>query len=119
MSLVKSVTRDTFQSEVLESELPVIVDFYASWCPPCKMLAPMLDQMAVEFDGRIKFVKVDSDEESSLAESFNVTGLPTIVFIENGEHAGQFAGLPQEDMFRNELIDWLNSQAQQKSSNNP
>ena len=118
MSHVKSVTRDSFQSEVLDSDLPVIVDFYASWCPPCKMLAPMLDQLAVEFDGQIKFVKVNSDEEPSLAESFNVTGLPTIVFIENGEHAGQFAGLPQEEMFRNELLDWLNSRPKASPSSN-
>ena len=107
MSNVQSVTQETFQSEVLQSDLPVLVDFFASWCPPCRMLSPIFDRLADEFAGQIKFVKIDSDEEPQLSESYNVTGLPTLVFIDRGNHAGQFSGLPSEAMLRDELQRWL------------
>ena len=109
MSNLMKVTSATFESEVLRSDLPVIVDFYADWCPPCRMLGPMLDRLAVEFAGKIKFVKINSDEENALAASFQVTGLPTVVFMENGRNVGQFAGLPEENALRNELEKWLES----------
>ena len=109
MSSLMTVTSETFEPEVLGSDLPVIVDFYADWCPPCRMLGPMLDRLAVEFSGRIKFVKINSDAENALAASFQVTGLPTVVFMENGQNVGQFAGLPEESALRNELEKWLES----------
>ena len=108
MSSVQSVSENNFQSEVIENQLPVVVDFYADWCPPCRRLGPILDRMAEEFAGKVKFVKVDSDAESQLAERFQVTGLPTVIFFERGQIVGQFAGLPQEDALRNELVKWIN-----------
>jgi thioredoxin 1 len=109
MSNLKQVSTTEFPTEVLKSSIPVVVDFYADWCPPCRMLGPILDRLSIEFDGRIKFVKVNSDLESGLANSYQVTGLPTLVFLKDGEVAGQLAGLPPEKELRTALIDWLAS----------
>ena len=109
MSNVIHVNQQQFQLEVLQSEIPVLVDFYATWCPPCRALGPILDRLAEEFAGQIKFVKVNSDEESALASEYDVTGLPTVVFIEGGKKVGQFSGLPQEDALREQLAKWAES----------
>ena len=111
MSNLLSVTSETFETEVLRSDLPVIVDFYADWCPPCRMLAPILERLAEEFSGRIKFVKINSDAENALAVTYEVTGLPTVIFMERGQQVGQFAGLPEESALRNELEKWLKSRS--------
>ena len=111
MSIVQTVSRASFQSDVLESSLPVVVDFYADWCPPCRRLGPVLDRLAQEFSGKVSFVKINSDEENELAEHYNVTSLPTLIFFENGQIAGQFAGLPQESALREELARWVNPQS--------
>ncbi len=109
MSHVKRIDEQQFNAEVLQSDLPVVVDFYADWCPPCRMLAPILDRLAIDFAGKIKFVKVNSDEEPQLASRYNVTGLPTIMLVDGGQTVGQFAGLPQEEAFRNALQKWVDS----------
>jgi thioredoxin 1 len=109
MSNLQQIDATSFQAQVLESKLPVVVDFYADWCPPCRMLGPILDRLSTEFVGRISFVKVNSDEEPELASRYEVTGLPTLVFIENGEVVGQFAGLPPEKELRTELLNWLDN----------
>ena len=111
MSKVHNVTGQTFQAEVLQSKLPVVVDFYATWCPPCRMLSPILDRMAIEFAGKIKFVKINSDEEAQLATEYQVTGLPTVVMIDQGQTIGQFAGLPNEAALRGELQKWLEARS--------
>jgi thioredoxin 1 len=107
MSKVLHVNEQEFQAEVLNSEIPVVVDFYATWCPPCRALGPILDRLAAEFAGQIKFVKINSDEEQALASKYNVTGLPTLVFIANGNDVGQSAGLPNESALREHLNKWV------------
>jgi thioredoxin 1 len=109
MSQLQQINASNFEAEVINSRLPVLIDFYADWCPPCRRLAPILDRLSTEFAGRINFVKVNSDEEGELASSFGVTGLPTLVFMENGEVVGQFAGLPPEKELKDELIKWLDN----------
>jgi len=107
MSHVVYVGQANFQAEVLQSETPVVVDFFANWCPPCRALGPILDQLSTEFAGQIKFVKINSDEEPSLAQAYNVSALPTLIFIEQGQVVGDFAGLPQANELRAELKQWL------------
>ena len=109
MSKVIEVNQSQFESEVIQSDIPVVVDFYATWCPPCRMLAPILDRLADEFAGQIKFVKVNSDEEPQLSSDYYVTALPTVVFVDAGKNIGQFSGLPQEDALRSELKKWIDS----------
>ncbi len=107
MAGVKQVIGDTFPGEVLKSDLPVVVDFYADWCGPCRMLSPMLERLASEFDGEIKFVKINTDDEVELTEAFKVSGLPTLLFMDDGKPIGQSAGLPDEDVLRMELTRWI------------
>lgn len=114
MSEVKSIGSAEFHSQVLESDLPVVVDFYATWCPPCRALAPILQRLAVEFDGRVRFVKVDSDEEPELAGKYGVTALPTLVFIRGGNVDGAAPGLPEESALRREIERWATSSGAQQ-----
>ncbi|MGH7145411.1 MAG: thioredoxin [Planctomycetota bacterium] len=84
MSSLPNVGTANFQEEVLDATLPVVVDFYADWCGPCKMLAPVLDKLAAEYAGKIKFVKVNADLEPDLTSQAGVTGFPTVLFIKEG-----------------------------------
>ena len=81
-----------FEEEVLNSDIPVLVDFWATWCGPCKMIAPIISQIAVKYAGKIKVGKVDVDEAPELAESFNVSSIPTLVLFKNGEVVAQRVG---------------------------
>ena len=89
---VLNVTKDNFQKEVLESDRPVLVDFWASWCGPCRMLGPIVDEVAEDRDD-IKVCKVNVDEESELAIQYRVMTIPTLIVFKNGEIANQSVGV--------------------------
>ena len=80
-----SATEDTFQDIVIHSDVPVVVDFWATWCPPCRAVAPLLDELAEEYAGRLKIVKVDTDENPNLAMAYGITSIPTMNFFKSGE----------------------------------
>ena len=97
MSEPVAVTADTFEKEVLQSEVPVIVDFWAEWCAPCRQVAPVMDRIASEYDGSVKVAKVDVDAEQALAGAFGISSIPTIAFFEKGEQPKAVVGaLPKE-----------------------
>ena len=85
-------TEDTFQDEVIHSDVPVVVDFWATWCPPCRAVAPILDELAEEYAGRVKIVKVDTDENPNLAMAYGVTSIPTMNFFKSGELVKSIVG---------------------------
>lgn len=82
---VSKVTTATFKHEVLESELPVVVDFYATWCGPCHHVAPVIDALARDWEGKVRFVKLDVDASPEIAQTYQVFSIPTIVLFEGGE----------------------------------
>lgn len=84
MSVLK-ITSENFESEVMQSDKPVLIDFWASWCMPCKMLSPTIDEIAGEVEQRVKVGKVNVDEEPKLAQKFNVMSIPTLVIIKDGK----------------------------------
>ncbi len=100
---MKTLTYSEFVPEVLQSDLPVLVDFYADWCGPCRALAPTLDRLAAEFAGKARIVKVNADNEPELAEHFQVQALPTLMLFRNGRLIERFEGAPPAQMLRNLL----------------
>ncbi|NBO39375.1 thioredoxin [bacterium] len=90
--LVLHVTEKNFQTEVLESNVPVLVDFWADWCGPCVALAPTLEEIAKERQGKVKICKVNVEEEPQLAAQFNIRNIPFLAFIKNGQKVGDLVG---------------------------
>jgi thioredoxin 1 len=90
---VHAITDDSFESEVIESNIPVLVDFWAQWCGPCKALAPIVDEVAQKYDGQVKFVKLDVDSNPSTPPKFGVRGIPTLILFKDGQVAATQVGL--------------------------
>ena len=91
--VVKNVTEADFDSEVLKSSIPVVVDFWAEWCGPCKRLAPLLEEIAGEQQEKLKIVKVNVDQETALSAKYGIQSIPTLLFFKNGSEIGKHIGL--------------------------
>ncbi len=85
MSSIVNITDDSFEEEVLQAEGPVLVDFWAPWCGPCKMIAPVLEELSGVYDGKIKICKMDVDNNKSTPAKFNIRGIPTLIIFKNGQ----------------------------------
>ena len=104
MSVI-NITKDNFESEVLKSPVPVLLDFWATWCGPCRMVSPIVDEIAEESDGSYKVGKINVDEQPELAQHFRVMSIPTLVVVKNGKEVQRAVGLHAreqlEEMLRN------------------
>ena len=86
------ITRENFENEVMKSDIPVLIDFWALWCGPCRMMGPIIEQMADEYEGKVKVGKVNVDEEGELSQAFGVMSIPTIVLVKDGKIVKQAVG---------------------------
>ena len=86
------ITRENFENEVMKSDIPVLIDFWAPWCGPCRMMGPIIEQLADEYEGKAKVGKVNVDEEGELSQAFGVMSIPTIVLVKDGKVVKQAVG---------------------------
>ena len=93
---VLELTDDNFEQEVLQADQPALVDFWAEWCMPCKMIAPTVEELASEYAGRVKVGKVDTDSSRDTAMKFGISAIPTLILFKNGEVAKKFVGMQQK-----------------------
>ena len=100
---VLKLTDENFENEVLNSEKPCIVDFYADWCGPCKMMSPIIEEIAEELGEKVKVGKVNSDENMELAQKYGIMSIPTIMIIKNGEVTKTFVGVTSKQEILNEI----------------
>jgi thioredoxin 1 len=103
MSMEYKFTTDNFEKEVLNSELPVLVDFYADWCGPCKMMGPVVESMAEEFEGKLKVGKCNIDDNMAIAQKYSVVSIPTFMIFKNGQAAATFIGAMSKDDFADKI----------------
>ena len=103
---VTIVDARNFESEVIKSETPVLVDFWAEWCGPCKMIAPVVDEISDELAGKLKVTKLNVDEAQELAAKYNIMSIPTLLIFKGGEPVGEIVGA----MGKDQLLEKINSQ---------
>jgi thioredoxin 1 len=103
MANIEHVTKENFESVVTNSDKPVLVDFWAEWCGPCKMLSPILDELATEFDGKVTIAKVNIDQQPELAQEYNVMSIPTVKIFKNGEELKTEVGVKPKPFWQQEI----------------
>lgn len=103
MSAELQLTDDSFEKEVLQSPFPVLVDFWAPWCGPCRMLAPIVEELAKEYAGKVKVGKLNTDDNPNAATRFNISAIPTMLFFKGGKLAHQMVGVQSKAEIRKQL----------------
>ncbi|MCL2029086.1 MAG: thioredoxin [Deltaproteobacteria bacterium] len=103
MSAILTLTDENFEAEVKNSSLPILVDFWAPWCGPCKAVTPILEELAAEYDGRLRIAKLNVDENQSVPAKYGVRSIPNLVLLKDGEEAGRIVGARTIDGFKSAL----------------
>jgi len=116
---VLTLTAENFQAEVLASLQPVLVDFWAAWCGPCKVIAPVVAELATEFKGSAKVGKVDVDAQTELAQKYNITAIPALMIFKGGKVVQQFVGVREKSELKSALSKFANGGEQPKPTNAP
>ncbi len=105
--MVHELTNATFENEI-NGKIPIIVDFWASWCGPCKMLAPIFDQVSKDFDGKLKFAKISTEDYPDTASEQGITGIPCLIIFNKGEEVDRIVGFRQKEQLKKDIQDILN-----------
>ena len=103
---MKELNSSNFSQEVLRSDMPVLVDFYAGWCGPCRMLAPVMEQLAEEYEGKVKLVKLNVDQAPELASSYGINSIPALLYFKNGQVKGTSVGFVRKEDLERKLSAW-------------
>ena len=99
MAKPRDVTDDTFEQEVIKADKPVLVDFWAPWCGPCRMVAPVVEELAEEYDGKVEFVKLNTDDNPNVSMKYHIRSIPTLLVFKGGEAVGEIVGFrPKSDL---------------------
>ena len=106
--MVEHITSANFEKEVLNSDVPVAIDFYADWCGPCKMMAPVFESLSEKLKGKVKFLKLDTEAEGRIAMQFGVQSIPTLVIVKDGKEIGRSIGYMDEDSLSERFDNILN-----------
>ncbi len=102
MSLVY-LNEENFQKEVVESNIPVIIDFYADWCGPCRMMAPVFEELSAEYEGKLKFTKLNTDANQNLAMKYDISGIPALIIAKNGKEIDRIVGFAPKPMMKQQI----------------
>ena len=105
---VMEITDATFESEIVKSDIPAILDFWAEWCVPCKMISPLVDEISKEFEGKIKIGKINVDENIEIATNLGVMNIPTLLFFKDGKEAGRVVGVVSKKELIKKIDEILN-----------
>ncbi len=102
-----NITKNNFEKEVLKSDTPVIIDFWAAWCGPCRMMAPIFEELSKEYAGKLKFAKLDTEEEPEIAAEFQIRGIPSLSIISGTEEVNRLVGFLPKDILKSKIDETL------------
>ncbi|MBU2561716.1 MAG: thioredoxin [Nanoarchaeota archaeon] len=105
--MVAKLTGDNFEKEVVKSGTPVIIDFYADWCGPCRMMGPVFEEVSKDYAGKLKFVKLNTEENPKVSDMFGVQGIPCLIIVSKGKEAGRIVGYSPKEMLKQKIDDML------------
>ena len=103
MSKILHVNQSSFDDEVLKSQIPVFADFWAEWCGPCRAIAPVLESLAEDFDGKVKIVKINVDQENDLANKYNVSAIPSLIILKDGKEIDRIVGGATKEVYADRI----------------